>query len=153
ETYVEQILGALHLQGHDVGLWYEVEEPSGAAPIVLPAGVRSRQLTASGEDGAWNPDAIVVNGLQDVDLEAALLARFPALYVAHNFYGTCISGRKSWSAPVERPCVRRFGAACLVHYFPHRCGGLNPFTMLSMYQREHRRLTHLGAADCIVTLS
>jgi glycosyltransferase involved in cell wall biosynthesis len=154
ETYVEQVLGALHQAGHDVSLWFEDDEPADAPLITLPPGAESHRIRGPVDAAmAWDPDALVVNGLKDVEMEARLLAARPTLYVAHNFYGTCISGKKSWSAPVERPCGRRFGAGCLAHYFPHRCGGLNPLTMVSLYTRERRRLDVLGGAHRIVTLS
>jgi glycosyltransferase involved in cell wall biosynthesis len=154
ETYVEHVLAALDRAGHDVALWFEQDVPGDAPPIALPGGVPSANISASLREAlAWGPDAIVVNGLQDAAVEAQLLASRPAIYVAHNFSGTCISGTKSWSAPIERPCNRRFGPACLAHYFPHRCGGLNPITMVSLYARERRRLEALKHAHRIVTLS
>jgi glycosyltransferase involved in cell wall biosynthesis len=154
ETYVEHVGAALAAAGHEVALWHEADTPASAAPITLPPGAVSLQLTGNTTDAlAWRPDALIVNGLENVELEGQLLAAVPALFVAHNFYGTCISGRKSWSMPVERPCSRQFGRACLAHYFPHRCGGLNPITMLSLYTRERRRLSQLTRARHIVTLS
>ncbi len=154
ETYVEQVLASLAARGHEVALWAETDVPGAVAPIDLPPGARST-LIASGDDEAraWKPDAVVVNGLNDVALEARLLASAPSVFVAHNFYGTCISGTKSWAAPVPRPCHRVFGAACLLHYFPHRCGGLNPVTMARLYGRERDRLRHIRAAHAVVTLS
>jgi glycosyltransferase involved in cell wall biosynthesis len=135
-------------------LWFEQDLPSGAPPIALPPGTVSEPVSASlGAALGWRPDALIVNGLHDVALEARLFVACPTLYVAHNFYGTCISGKKSWSAPIERPCTRRFGTGCLAHYFPHRCGGLNPVTMVSLYARERRRLEALRRAHRIVTLS
>ena len=110
---------------------------------------------AGGADAAlaWMPDAVIVNGLHDSALESRLLTGMPSVFVAHNFYGTCISGTKSWAAPVARPCHRVFGAACLLHYFPHRCGGLSPVTMARLYGRERDRLRHIRAAPAVVTLS
>jgi len=154
ETYVEHVLGALAAAGHDLALWSEVDEPRAAAPIALPPGTSEARLPSEIDRAlAWRPDAIVVNGLQDVAVERQLLEAGPSLFVAHNFYGTCISGTKSWSAPRPRPCARRFGPGCLVHYFPHRCGGLNPVTMLSLYGNERTRLAALDSARRIVTLS
>lgn len=154
ETYVEHVLAALHRAGHDVALWFEEDVPSDASPIVLPPRAASVSLRASLDAAlAWRPDGLIVNGLRDVALETRLLAAHPTLYVAHNFGGTCISGTKTWSAPIERPCARRFGPGCLAHYFPHRCGGLSPVTMVALYGRERRRLAALAGARRIVTLS
>ena len=154
ETYVEHVGAALAAAGHDVALWHEADTPASAAPIALPSGAASLQLTGSATDAlAWQPDAVIVNGLENVDLEGQLLAAAPALFVAHNFYGTCISGRKSWGMPIERPCSRRFGAAYLAHYFPHRCGGLNPVLIWKLYLREGRHREVLHRYSVIATAS
>lgn len=154
ETYLEHVLPALCAVGHDVAYWYETEQPASARPIVLPPRLQVRAIADSVSDAlSWRPDVIVVNGLLNDALEARLLSAAPSLFVAHSFAGTCISGRKTWSAPVERPCARRFGPPCLLHYFPHRCGGRNPLTMVSLYGRERRRLLALAGARRIVTLS
>src|SRR5439155_11071146 len=77
----------------------------------------------------------------------------PAIYFAHNYYGTCISGLKTFRLPRIRPCNRQFGPACLLHYLPRRCGGHNPITMLKMFLRESRRLANLQKYRAIVTHS
>lgn len=154
ETYVEQVLASLASSGHEVALWAESDQPAAAPAIALPPGAPTVLIAAGTDEArAWKPDAVIVNGLHDVALEASLLAGTPSVFVAHNFYGTCISGTKSWATPVPRPCHRVFGAACLVHYFPHRCGGLSPVTMARLYSRERDRLRHIRAAQAVVTLS
>jgi hypothetical protein len=64
----------------------------------------------------------------------------PVVLFAHGYYGTCISGNKMFAAPRLRPCARRFGLGCFVHYYPHRCGGLNPIRMLVDYRSQAARL-------------
>jgi glycosyltransferase involved in cell wall biosynthesis len=41
----------------------------------------------------------------------------------------------------------------LLHYFPHRCGGLNPITMLQLYRSQTRRRELLCHYDAVVTHS
>src|SRR5207253_5754979 len=55
--------------------------------------------------------------------------------------------------PIVQPCNRRFGWQCLVHYFPHRCGGLSPVTMFRLYGLQAKRLENLRRYDAIVTHS
>lgn len=154
ESYLESISAALAQSGHALSLWSETAEPRDRLEMTLPAGTVQfdicRDLPAAFD---WAPDVLLINGLNDVALESRLLRARPSVFVAHNFYGTCISGTKSWAFPVERPCGRQFGWPCLLHYFPHRCGGLSPTTMLRLYGRERARLSALESAGAIVTLS
>ncbi len=77
----------------------------------------------------------------------------PAVFYAHGYYGTCISGAKSFKFPVVRPCTRRFGPGCLLHYYPHRCGGLNPLTMWRDYSAQSERSTLLRKYSAILAPS
>jgi glycosyltransferase involved in cell wall biosynthesis len=75
------------------------------------------------------------------------------MLTAHSYYGTCISGGKTTCLPSTTPCSRVFGPACLVHFYPRRCGGLNPLTLARDYRRQMARLDLLHRYDRIVTLS
>jgi hypothetical protein len=81
----------------------------------------------------WAPDVLLVNGLNDTALEGQLLRARPSVFVAHNFYGTCYQRHEGVGLSDRRPCHREFGWPCLLHYFPHRCGGLSPMTMVRLY--------------------
>src|SRR2546423_13367613 len=63
----------------------------------------------------------------------------PAVFFAHAYYGTCISGAKTFKRPTVTPCDRRFGRECLLQYFPHRCGGVGPFTKLRAFRLQSQR--------------
>ncbi|HJU11738.1 MAG TPA: glycosyltransferase family 4 protein, partial [Candidatus Binataceae bacterium] len=39
-----------------------------------------------------------------------------------------------------KPCSRRFGAQCILNYFPRHCGGFSPVTMLRQYHSRAARL-------------
>jgi len=154
ETYVESLGSALVSLGHDVALWHETKGPADRDEIDLPLEVeRTSIATNLAAAYSWRPDVLVVNGLENVELEGQLLARVPSVFVAHNFYGTCISGTKTWSLPHTRACDRSFGWECLGHYFPRRCGGLNPLTMARLYRREAARGRQLRRGAFVVTLS
>src|SRR5439155_20630224 len=60
---------------------------------------------------------------------------------------------KTFTFPTVRPCSRQFGPACLLHYFPRRCGGRSPITMWRLFRRESRRLANLHKYLAIVTHS
>jgi len=158
-TYLRAVLPALVERGLSLGLFHE----SGPPPlheIGLPRNTPSWFAEEIGPQRAvdaltaWRPDLVFVHGLQQPELEARVLRAAPAAVLfAHNYYGTCISGGKLFNYPVAMPCARRFGPACLLHYYPRRCGGLHPATMWRDYrvQAERNRLLHSYAA--IVTNS
>src|SRR5262249_51381888 len=43
--------------------------------------------------------------------------------------------------------------ACLAHYYPRRCGGLNPLTMLQQYRLQAQRLAVIRKCAAVVTHS
>jgi glycosyltransferase involved in cell wall biosynthesis len=101
----------------------------------------------------WRPDVIYAHGLESPELEEEAYDIAPAIFFAHVYVGTCISGVKTTWCPAARSCDRRFGPACLAHYFPRRCGGLNPLTMVQLYRLQARRLAVIRKCAAVVTHS
>lgn len=159
ETYIGLVTAALQQRGHAVYFWHEDDQPADRDPIPGLAGVPACNASAHGAEqalqalAAWRPDVLYVHGLLNPETEAAILNIGPTVFLAHGYYGTCISGSKAFRLPHTRPCDRAFGAACLLNYFPRRCGGLNPLTMIAEYQRQSARLDNLSHCHAIVTLS
>jgi|SRR5882672_3170984 len=159
ETYLSTIIPELSRAGHEIAFCSEVDEPSERARIDLPDGAASWCVAAMGAEQTlaavrdWRPDVIYAHKLADPDLEYKILRLAPSVFFAHDYNGTCISGTKTFKLPVVRPCSRRFGWQCLVNYFPHRCGGLSPVTMLKLYSLQSKRLENLHSYDAIVTHS
>src|SRR6185295_16500068 len=159
EDYLSNVIPALHQGGHELAFVHEVDVPESRDRIQLPEDTVSWDLSVLGmartleNMKAWNPDIIYSHGLLDPAFEARFLKIAPAIYFSHNYYGTCISGLKTFKFPIVRPCNRRFGPACLLLYFPRRCGGRNPITMLQLYRRESRRLANLAKYQAVVTHS
>jgi glycosyltransferase involved in cell wall biosynthesis len=158
EAYVEAVTSALARRGHEVSVWYETGEPRTREPLDLAPGIETFLLDPAPARAVarlreWSPDLLVQNGIEHPALERALAAVAPAIFVAHNYHGTCISGTKTWTSPRVAQCTKRFGAGCLVHYFPHRCGGRGAATMLRLYRRAGERLADLERHQAIVTLS
>jgi glycosyltransferase involved in cell wall biosynthesis len=158
ETYLATIMPALCNSGHAVALATEADQPSDREPI---AGELDWEWCAAdlGVDRMmselchWRPDVLYAHGALSPALEARFLEVAPAAFFAHGFYGTCISGAKSFKVPVARPCSRRFGWPCLLHYYPHRCGGWNPITMAREYWSQANRLHVLRRYSAIITHS
>jgi len=159
ETYVESALAALDDAGLDLIFFHETTATGGHCLLRLPPGcltisAAADQTSALAALAAWRPDVVFVNGLLSPQLEARVLRVAPAVFFAHAYYGTCISGTKSFARPgPTRPCTRCLGPGCLALYFPRGCGGRNPMTMWREYQLQARRLALLRCYWAIITAS
>jgi glycosyltransferase involved in cell wall biosynthesis len=155
ESYLSTVLPALVSAGHDVSCWFETSR-AGREPIVS-AGVRVWTGDGAPEPLApiarWAPDVLYVHGLRCVETERALQHLAPAAFFAHSYYGTCISGHKMTVRPAIAVCERRFGAACLAHFYPRGCGGRHPLTMIRQYRLQADRLALLGRYGRILVAS
>jgi glycosyltransferase involved in cell wall biosynthesis len=157
ETYLGRVMALIAAKGHEIGWAYELDAPADRVEIPLPASAVTFALGSA--DGAlqrvrdWKPDVIYAHGMLDAAVEAQLLEIAPAVFFAHAYYGTCISGEKTHKFPVIQPCDREFGAACLALFYTRRCGGLNPVTMLREYARQRERLALLRRYDAVLTHS
>lgn len=151
-------LRGLMSAGHELALVSECDA-GGAAPPLAPQGVREWCLAESSLDRlesevrAWKPDVVYAHMFQDLEFERRTMSLARAIYFAHNFGGTCISGHKSLGYPRPSLCERRFGPACLLYYHARRCGGLSPITMLRSYAEQRARLSLLHRYAGIVTHS
>jgi glycosyltransferase involved in cell wall biosynthesis len=101
----------------------------------------------------WRPGVIYTHVIENIEFERRLLEVAPAVFFAHSYYGTCVSGSKTFKRPVARPCSRKFGWQCLVQFYPKRCGGLNPLTMFAQYRTQSARLELIKQYRNVVTHS
>jgi glycosyltransferase involved in cell wall biosynthesis len=158
-TYLSTLLPHLQRAGHDVALWHEVDTPADFELIPIPADAPAWSVASLGVEAAlaelsnWRPHLLYAHGLLDPDVERRTLDIAPAVFFAHNYYGTCISGAKTFKRPVIEPCDLRFGWRCLAHYYPRRCGGWNPVTMMRLFRQQRGRLELLPRYRAIVTHS
>jgi glycosyltransferase involved in cell wall biosynthesis len=161
ESYLATVIPELIRAGCAVAMLGEVDLPTNAARIA-PVQVSTWCVGELGRDRAisslreWRPEVVFANGATALGTQRLALEIAPAVFYAHGYYGICISGAKSFKFPTVRPCARLFGPACLLQYFPHRCGGLNPAKMWSMYRqgreqaailRQHKKI--LAPSDYI----
>lgn len=159
ETYLNTIIPELAQAGHEVAFWSEYDEPANREQIALPKGSPSWCVAEIGWERAlqglrdWQPNLTYTHNLSNPKFEAETQRVAPSVFFAHDYYGTCISGSKTFKFPVVQPCNRRFGWQCLAHYFPHRCGGWSPITMVQLYRLQTSRQKLLHSYDAIVTHS
>jgi glycosyltransferase involved in cell wall biosynthesis len=157
ERYLSLLIPALGEAGHELAFLCELDSPAGSPRIssldttwcISEIGLTN----AISEVGAWCPDLIYTNGISDPQFERMILEAAPAVHFAHDYFATCISGRKAFGFPATRVCSRPFGRQCLVNYFPRRCGGLSPITMWENYFRCRDRLELMPRYRCILVAS
>ena len=145
---------ALRDAGLDVSFFHEADEPKGRRLIDPGGGAPSSTSRLEGADAAldalakWKPDLVYAHGLHSVDTATRLLALAPSVTFVHTYVGTCISGTKTHLRPHPIACSRKFGPACLALYFPRRCGGNSPLTMMKLYGVQRQRHADAEQAGC-----
>jgi glycosyltransferase involved in cell wall biosynthesis len=154
ETYLRSVLPLIANAGHEIAIGYEQKDiPSvptideGRFPVVRLIPGEPLPEIASGAD------VVLLNGIWDSGREGELTAKLASVYFSHNFWGTCVSGSKRWGSPKPRVCNRPLGVACLAHYFPHRCGGLNPLVAFRLFSNQRSRLAAISQARAVVVAS
>jgi Glycosyltransferase Family 4 len=159
EAYLDTVIPALATAGHQIAFFSDLDSWPGAQRIRLPASAPAwctseiGLLQALAALEAWRPDIIYVHAMDDPPTAARIVEIAPAILFAHGYYGACISGNKMFAAPRARPCGRRFGWRCFLHYYPHRCGGLNPLRMWDDYQKQSARLGLMSRYAAVLTAS
>lgn len=158
EKYLRDLIPGLQARGHAVALVYECAADAKAEQIDPPtvpswcvAGLGVQETLRS--IAKWEPDIVYSHGLDNASLENGLLAGYPNIMYAHTYYGTCVSGTKCHVTPRVQPCERRFGAPCLLLYYPRRCGGLNPRTMWQMFRAQSERKSRFARYGAILVAS
>ena len=159
ESYLKECVRALESAGVELALLSEVDSAPEREAVELSVDAPTWCTTKIGENAAlaglrsWRPDVIYVHLIESPALEARLLDVAPAVLFAHSLRGMCISGEKTFKSPEVQPCTRRFGWECLLHYYPHRCGGLSPITMWRDYIKQSQRHSLLPKYAAIATAS
>jgi glycosyltransferase involved in cell wall biosynthesis len=158
ETYLDTVLGRLAARGCELALSAEASAPDEAGRLAVDA-VQAR--IAIGPDpsaflerlAGWKPDVTFLHGVEDVRIERGVIDRWPTVFFAHTYHGTCISSSKTRSFPSSTPCARTLGPGCLVYYLPRRCGGLSPVSMWAAYQLQQERRALIPRYTRVLTLS
>jgi len=160
EVYLDSVMNAIARAGHEISCLCEDDTDYADRELIrLPADsptwcTGSLGLSqALAQLAAWRPDVCFSHGLHRPELEAQIVDGFPSVLYVHNYYGTCISGTKTHNTATPTCCERRFGAACLLQYFPTHCGGSNPLTMWQLYRLQSQRLAVMGRYRALIANS
>jgi glycosyltransferase involved in cell wall biosynthesis len=135
QSYLEAVVPGLSARGHAIALLRR--DPSRTGQI---GGGRWPLFTAAGDDRLsavrdWAPDVCFSHNITDLSTDGALADLAPVVKFMHGYFGTCVSGLKSFGWPIARPCDRIFGAACLALYAPRHCGQLSPMKIVRNYRQ------------------
>ena len=145
ESYLRNVLPLFQKEGHEIRLLCEHIGDSSRTRIFQSADEHTWVVDDLKTERAlaylksFDPHVIFVHGIENPELERALITAAPSVRFLHSFRGTCISSFKTRNVPVSAPCDRQFGPGCLLQYFPRRCGGIDPRTMLRLYALEKKR--------------
>jgi glycosyltransferase involved in cell wall biosynthesis len=150
ETYLRGVLPHLPALGFRTGFLFENDDPAGAMVDQAQSAEQVFQLSGGAREATlasvvdWRPDCVFNNGLADTEFELQL-TRYPVVYFAHNYIGTCLPGFKRHAWPSITPCCKTMGLGCVINYLPRRCGGLSPLPILKDYFYARRQLRVLRA--------
>jgi glycosyltransferase involved in cell wall biosynthesis len=139
QNYLDAVSAGLASRGHELAIVHRDDTPApfaAAATRSLPHFTVAADGIAPtiGRIASWAPDVCFSHNMDVLDLERALLARWPVVKFMHGYLGTCIGGQKRHGFPVAQPCDRRFGVACLALYGPRHCGELKPGKFVQQYR-------------------
>lgn len=157
EGYIKAVAQRLKAEGHEVALWHEIDGPVDRERF--PTAVFPEQHCLQDDEfrpwiaalDQWRPDVLFGHGLRDHSIEAETLKIGPGIFFAHNYHGTCVSGHKCQTFPRIDACTRTFGPGCLLMFYPRRCGGINPFTLVKDYRMTAARLRVIRSYQRVVT--
>ena len=159
ESYLSSLVPALQRRGHAVAFLHH-RTRSAVGPTRLQFdGVPGFCVEDDGLDhvlqrvASWQPTQCFSHNMGPLDVEAALLDRYPVVKMMHGFFGTCISSQKAHLFPSVVPCARVFGPPCIALYVPRRCGALRPQKALDDFQWNTRQHRLLGRYAAIVVAS
>ena len=159
ESYLASVIPALRARGHAVAFLHHDSRADEGPTRLAFEGVPHFSVEDDGletvlqELAAWRPAVCFSHNMGPLDVDEALLDRWPVVKMMHGFFGTCISSHKAHSLPAVVPCTRVFGAPCLALYVPRGCGTLRPLTAASSLRwntRQHgllRRYAHVVVAS------
>jgi glycosyltransferase involved in cell wall biosynthesis len=135
-THVRLVSAALVAAGHDVRVLYRHAADGGVVPGVSIEPLKSSSAHVMEQLLAFRPDVVHFHGVNDVAIEKAARAEFPAIKTFHVF-DYCPSGTKYHHA-LDRDCTFATSIACVPRQAYLRCTlSQRP----SVWWRQYRQAT------------
>jgi glycosyltransferase involved in cell wall biosynthesis len=145
QSYLDRVAPGLVARGHDIAMLHRDAQ---LAPFAADATYALPQFSVALKGVAptidavadWRPDVCFSHNMDRLEVDRALLTRWPVVKFMHGYLGTCIGGQKQHGFPSPVPCDRVFGVPCLALYGPRHCGELNLVKFVGQYQwARHQR--------------
>jgi len=153
-TYLRAVASGLRQRGHELLYLHGGGRRTGPEIVEPTIDVQASELAAAIQAAAdWAPDVCFSHNMGPLEIDAALLGRWPVVKMMHGYFGTCISARKLHAFPSPAPCKRAFGIACVAYYFPRRCGGRDPRLMVAQLRWACRQRALFPAYASVVVAS
>src|SRR6185436_261423 len=95
ETYLDMVLGRLAARGCELAVCAEASAPEETGGLAVDA-VQARMPIGPDPSAflerlaGWKPDVTFLHGLDDVRIERGVTDRWPTVFFAHTYHGTCI---------------------------------------------------------------
>src|SRR5215212_11754421 len=158
QTYLDAVMSGLITRGHELAfLHYDRKSENFGSPALsrIPCfGILETSVEmAIANARAWRPDVCFSHNMNPLGAERRLLDEWPVVKFMHGYFGVCIGGQKARAIPALKPCHRRFGRACLLHYLPRRCGQLNLSKMIEQYDWAKRQKSLFDDYAAVVVAS
>ena len=157
ELYLKALIPALIESGHEVAIGFSKQS---SKEQYWPKDIASYNLSSNdskfGLKGffRWGADVHYIQSIKDLRFwDRVADSKSVSVYFAHNYLSTCISGQKFFKFPTIASCNRCMGLACLIHYYPRRCGGLSPITMFRDFFKRSLLLQRVSKTDHVLTHS
>ena len=143
-SYLECIARGLLQRGHDLAFVHQNPVSQGCRSELRSLPRRVCLEETGLENGLrtlaeFQPNLCFSHNMRFLEVEEALVGRWPTLKFMHIFLGTCVSGTKSHRLPSQAPCDRAFGLGCVGAYFPRRCGSFSPTALVRGYRWASRQ--------------
>jgi glycosyltransferase involved in cell wall biosynthesis len=156
QRYLETVAEGLAARGHELAFLHRDAAASAppAPPFQQDFTIAENGIEATLDRVAgWRPDLCFSHNMNVLDIDRALVTRWPVVKFMHGYFGTCIGGQKRFGFPVVQPCDRRFGVSCLALYGLRHCGELKPGAFIRHYQWAREQQSLLGSYRAIVVAS
>ena len=159
ESYLASLVPALLARGDDVAFVHHRTRAEVGPTRIQFDGVPHFSIQDDGFDtvferiASWRPEICFSHNMGPLDVDEALMRRWPVVKMMHGFFGTCISSQKAHSFPAVVPCTRVFGAGCLALYGPRRCGPLRPMTAIRSFAWNSKQRHALNRYSAVVVAS
>src|SRR5688572_19188716 len=107
QTYLDAVSGGLISRGHEVAFLHGDAPPAAVADAAMHGlpqfAIGGGEIGTTLERiGRWAPDLCFSHNMNVLEVDRALMARWPVVKFMHGYFGTCIGGQKRHGFPIAQ---------------------------------------------------